>query len=110
MTAQQQQRIRPGMGVFGADERLIGMITSVHADAMIGSIDIDCRGDECRVPITAIDRVVGDRVFLPNPADQYLSQPHARAARSERPDSAEAVPVAAVIDPHADQAMLDGSR
>jgi hypothetical protein len=101
---------RPGMLVYGSDGELVGRITAVHADPVVGSVDIDCQGGECRVPFTAVSQVEGERIILPNPAAQYLTQPWARAARSLRPDSAEAQPLPPDIDPRADTALYDEAR
>lgn len=86
-------QIQPGMPVYGADDQLLGTVSGIHGDQTIGTIEIDCDGEQCRVPITAIDRVTSDRLYLPNPAAQYRTQPQARAARAERADSAEAMPL-----------------
>jgi hypothetical protein len=91
--------IRAGMPVFGSDEQLVGTVTEVHGEYAIGMVEIDCGGEACRVPLTAITQVVADKIYLPNPAGQYRTQPSARQARAALPDSAEAVPDAPIADP-----------
>jgi hypothetical protein len=59
--------IRQGMQVYGGDDKLIGTIDGLSEK----DIQVDGR---YVFPRTAIVRVEQDRVYLPNPAAQYLSQ------------------------------------
>jgi hypothetical protein len=82
--------IAEGTEVYGADQELVGTVVAVHYETAVPIYEIDCPGGACRVPLTAIERVEQGRVYLPHPAAQYRSQPHARAARAAEPGSAEA--------------------
>lgn len=106
----QNDVIQNGMPVFGSDAQTVGTVVEVHGDPAVGTVEIDCGGQFCRVPLTAVAQVTADGVYLPNPADQYLSQPHARAVRAAQPDSAEAVPLPPMIDPHDDAFARDVSQ
>jgi hypothetical protein len=94
----QQEQITSGMPVYGSDEQLVGTVLSVTGDAIVGTVEIDCDGGNCRVPTTAISQVTRAGIVLPNPADWYRSQPRARAERASREDSAEAVPLPPAVD------------
>jgi hypothetical protein len=99
--------IQAGMPVFGSDEQLVGTVTKVHGEYAIGMIEIDCGGEACRVPLTGIAQVAADKIYLPNPAGQYRTQPHAREARAALPDSAEAVPDAPTVDPRENTTLYE---
>lgn len=86
------RQITSGMPVYGSDEQLVGTVLTVHGDAVVATVEIDCDGEHCRVPMTAVDRVTDARVILPKPADWYRSQPHARAERTVRDDSVASAP------------------
>lgn len=92
------QGIESGTPVYGSDDQLVGSVINVHGDVAMGTVEIDCGGELCRVPTTAIKRVAAGGLYLPNPAAQYRTQPHAREMRADRPDSAEAVPLPPNVD------------
>ncbi|MCC6626573.1 MAG: DUF2171 domain-containing protein [Chloroflexi bacterium] len=92
------EQITSGMPVYGSDGQLVGTVLTVHGDAVVATVEIDCDGGRCRVPMTAVDRVTDARVMLPNPADWYRSQPHARAERADRAASAESAPLPPTVD------------
>jgi hypothetical protein len=63
--------IHEGMEVYGSDNHMVGPIVKVTSDHFSQILHIE---GGYTVPSTAVHHVEEDRVYLPNPADMYLSQ------------------------------------
>ena len=63
--------LREGMQVYGSDQQLVGTVTSINRGHIVPVLHLD---DRYLVPTSALVRVEGDRLYLPNPAAQYRAQ------------------------------------
>ena len=72
--------VRPGMEIVGGDGQTVGTIESLTDDRFV----VMHVPGGLRFPVSAIERIEGERVYFGNPAAMYLGQTGPQSEQARR--------------------------